>query len=794
MMIKNFFKTAIRNLTKRKGYAFINMLGLAMGMGVCLFLVLLNQYAFQVDGYHENGERIYRLADKVKTQSGSVVDAAITPAPWGEAIAQNYPGVEEYVRFSTRSEVVQKDEKIFRYGVTHTDSSVFRVFTYPLKWGDPETALKRPNSVVLSEHISEVYFGTSNPVGETLILDDISYEVTGVLQKIPDKSSIFFDLLVPYSSQTEAEYPELNNLTSHNQHTYFLLRNGTDPKQVEAGLQDFIVSQFGEEGLERYQPYLQPYESMYLHSDLFAEHGETLDITYVYIFSAIAFLILLIACVNFVNMATARGLERSREVGVRKVIGAGKQQLVVQFLAEALLLSGISVFLSLMLVELALPWFNNLTEWTVEVEYLTNHLYQASVIAVVLVVGLLAGAYPAFFLSSFQPARVLKGDRSSGMSRSMLRRVLVVVQFGVAIFLIIGTRVVDNQLEFLANKELGFETNNIMVTSMTGELRSKDPKTVRNILAAENVISEIAMSSNIPGDASGSKMRIRPEGQFESDEILVSYYSVDEHFLNLFDIELRQGRNFNPEFASDSLEAFLINEAAAREFGWENPVGKTIETGSDEPRKASVVIGVTEDFHFESLHNRIRPLLLQYHPDDFGAIAIKLQTSDISAEAKQIAEFLRQFNAGLPVGYWFLDSDIAQMYNFEEIIGEMLRYFTYLTLFIACMGLLGLASYTINQRKKEIGIRKVMGASVSSILKTLGNDFVRLVILGFLIAAPLAYFLLNWWLQSFAYRTEIGVLTFIAAGLLTVILTVVTIGFHSWRAAVSNPVDSLRSE
>jgi len=276
--------------------------------------------------------------------------------------------------------------------------------------------------------------------------------------------------------------------------------------------------------------------------------------------------------------------------------------------------------------------------------------------------------------------------------------------------------------------------------------------------------------------------------------VLVSYYSVDDRFLNLFEIELRQGRNFDAGLASDSLEAYLVNEAATREFGWENPIGKTIETGSGEDRRVSVVIGVTEDFHFESLHNRIRPLIMQYSPDDFGNIAMKLETSDISAEAKQIAGFLRQFNSGLPVGYWFLDSDIAEMYTFEEIIGEMLRYFTYLTLFIACMGLLGLASYTINQRKKEIGIRKVMGASVSNILKTIGNDFMRLVVLGFLIAAPVAYFLLNWWLQSFAYRTEIGILTFLAAGILTVLLTVATIGFHSWRAAVSNPVDSLRSE
>jgi len=514
MMIKNFFKTAFRNITKRKGYTFINIMGLAIGMGVCLFLVLLNQYAFQIDGYHEKGERIYRLADKVKTQSGSVVDAAITPAPWGEAIAEKYPVAEEFVRFRNGSVVVQKDEKIFPSGITFTDPAFFRVFTYPLKWGDPETALSQPRSVVLSLHVSEVYFGNSNPVGETLVLDDISYKVTGVLEKIPNKSSIFFDLLVPYSAQTEADYPNLNNWTSHNQYTYFLLREGADPVQFEANLQDFIVTQFGEEGLEKYQPYLQPYESMFLESELFAEHGETLDITYVYIFSAIAFLILLIACVNFVNMATARGLERSREVGVRKVIGAGKRQLVFQFLAEAIILSGMSVFLSFMFVELALPWFNNLTEWTVEVDYLTNHVYQVSVIAVVLLVGLLAGAYPAFFLSSFQPARVLKGDRSTGMNRSTLRRILVVAQFGAAIFLIIGSGVVDKQLDFLANKELGFETKNIMITSLTDELRGKNPETVRNMISEETGITEMTMSSNIPGTGSGSKLRIRPEGQF----------------------------------------------------------------------------------------------------------------------------------------------------------------------------------------------------------------------------------------------------------------------------------------
>lgn len=793
-MLSNFFKIAFRNLFKHKGYSLINVLGLAIGMGVCLFLVLLDQYAYNFDAYHQNGDRIYRLADKVKTQSGSIVDAAITPAPWGEAIKQDFSQVEEQVRFMGRSHAVAKEEKVFRYYVTYVDRSILDVFTYPLKQGDAGTALSRPGSIVLTEQAAEVYFGNENPLGQTLLVDEKPHEVTGVLRKLPDQSSFTFNMLIPFSSLTEETYSSLNNWTSHNLYTYLLLKEGASPDELEAGLSSFITKQFGEEGLERYQPHLQPLESIYLNSNLFAEQGSTLDVAYIYIFTAIAFLILLIACINFINLATARGMERAREVGVRKVLGAGKMQLVIQFLSEALILSVISVFIAMQLVELALPWFNDLADWNVQAAYLENPLYLISAVGMILIVSLLAGGYPAFYLSAFQPAPVLKGDLSTGKRRSLLRTTLVVSQFAVAIFLIISSAVVQGQLDFLKNKDLGFETRNIMVTGIPDNAGPAERETIREELSRRASISAISLTSSIPGDNSGSIRKFRPEGEFAEDGLLVNYYSVDEQFLNLFDVELKSGRNFNPNLASDSSDAFIINEAAARKFGWSDPLEKTIVVGDEEEARTARVVGLAEDFHFETLHNSIRPLILQYRPENFGSIAMKLNTADLSGTAGEIVDFMKSFNAGLPVNYYFLEEDIADEYTTENVIGEMLRYFTYLTILIACMGLFGLASYTIIQRRQEIGIRKVLGATIAGIVATLSREFIKLVVIGFLVAAPLAYFLVNQWLNSFAYSTEMGLLVFLGSGLLAVAIAVVTVSYHAIQAATMNPVKSLRSE
>ncbi|MDX1586248.1 MAG: ABC transporter permease, partial [Balneolaceae bacterium] len=750
---------------------------------------------YNFDTYHENSHRIYRLADKVKTSSGSIIDAAITPAPWAEAIAADIPEVESYVRFTGQNRSVGYGDKVFTYEVDFVDESILDVFSYPLKYGDKETALQNPRSVVIRDFVAETYFGNYNPVGETLIINDVPHQVTGVLKKLPDQSSILFNMFVPFSSLNKQTYNNIDNWESHNLYTYLLLRDGADPGEVEKELQNFIVKNFGEEGLDKYQPHLQNLEDIYLKSNLFAEHGDSLDISYVYIFTAIGFLILLIACINFINMATAKGMERAREVGMRKVLGADKRQLIFQFLSEAFLMSLFAVLLGLTLVEFALPWFNDLAEWNVQAAYLENWIYLISAGLLVFLVSLLAGGYPAFYLSSFKPAPVLKGTKTTGKSRSWLRTVLVVSQFSVAIFLIIGSWVADNQIEYLQNKDLGFKSGNIMVSNLPSDLSRESKATIKEELDRKSAVSGSSLTRNIPGEESGSISGFKPEGQFEEDGLLVNYYIVDDNFITLFDIELQEGRNFNQLQASDSTSSVIVNEAAVKQFGWDDAIGKTIAEGTGESMKTYTVIGVVENVHFETLHNTIRPLLLFYKPESLNRIAIELNTTELSLAAGEINTFLKQYNAELPLGgYYFLESSLEGEYVTEEVIGEMLRDFTYLTILIACMGLLGLAAYTIHQRKKEIGIRKVLGASVYSIITGLSLEFVKLTVIGFAIAAPVAYILMGEWLSSFAYRTEISFFVLAGAGFLTITIAMATISYTTIRAAHMNPAEILKSE
>ncbi|NGP77672.1 FtsX-like permease family protein [Balneolaceae bacterium YR4-1] len=793
-MLLNYLKLALRNLSKQKGYTAINVIGLGIGMGICLFLFLLDQYAINFDTHHENSHRIYRLADKVKTSSGSIVDAAITPAPWAEAITDDFPEVESFVRFTGQNRTVGYGDKVFTFEVEFVDETILDVFTYPLKYGNKETALQNPHSVVLTDFIAETYFGNYNPVGETMMINDVPHTVTGVLKKQPSQSSLWFNMFVPFSSLDKQSYSNIDNWENHNLYSYLLLSESADPTEVEKDLEQFIVKNFGEEGLEKYQPHLQNLEDIYLRSNLFAEHGDSLDISYVYIFTAIGFLILLIACINFINMATAKGIERAREVGMRKVLGAGKQQLIFQFLSEAFLMSLIAVFLGLTLVEFALPLFNDLAEWNVQAAYFENGFYLITAVLLVILVSLLAGGYPAFYLSSFKPAPVLKGSKTTGKSRSWLRTVLVVSQFSVAVFLIIGSWVADSQIEYLQNKDLGFKSGNIMVSNLPPNLSRENKFMIKEELERKSAVSGSSLTANIPGEDSGSISSFRPEGQFEQDGLLVNYYEVDNSFIALFEIELVEGRNFNAVQAGDTTTSVIVNKAAISQFGWEDAVGKTIAESTGETTRTYTVIGVVENFHFETLHNAIRPLILKYRPEAFQRIAIELNTTELAETAGEINTFLKQFNAGLPVGYFFLESNLAGEYVTEEVISEMLRYFTYLTILIACMGLLGLAAYTTYQRKKEIGIRKVLGASVYSIITGLSLEFVKLTTIGFVIAAPIAYNLMREWLNSFAYSTEISLFMLAGAGFLTVAIAMATISYTTIRAANTNPAEILKSE
>lgn len=794
-MLKNYLKIAFRNLVKQKGYAFINTVGLSIGMGVCLFLVLLSQYAFTFDQYHENSEQIYRLADKIEQNNGNILDVAISPSPWGQAMVTDFPEIKESVRFVGRGAAVEYEDKILRQGVTYVDEAVFRVFSYPFKYGNQEDALAQPNSIVITEEMSVRYFADENPVGKTLLLDKVPFEITGVLQKLNPQSSFRFNSLASFSSLDEESYSSINNWRSHNLYTYLLLEEGTNISQLESKFPEFIRKNVGEEYVGRYTPHLQNISELLLFSNLYAEHGETLEVSYVYIFSAIALLILIIACINFVNLATAQGLKRAKEVGVRKVMGAFKRQLIFQFLAEAFLIAIFSVLISLVLVELALPWFNDLAEWSVITNYSANPVYIISIIGFVVLVGLFAGGYPAFILSSFKPVKVLKGENTGINGKSVLKTGLVITQFTVAIFMIISTGAVDRQLDYLKNKDLGFNKNDVIISGVPTEISAIDFDLVREELFRIPGVSQVSFSSNIPGNESGSRNQFYPEGEFAENGLLVNSYSIDDRFISQFGLTLLEGRDFSSDLASDSISSVILNEAAAKRFGWENPIGKIINTRSlDGEAAVYSVIGLVKDFHFETLQSSINPLIMQHDPSRFFDTSIRLSSENTAAVADQVSETLKSLNAGIPLWYYYLEEDIATDYTTEEVIGEMLRYFTYLTILIACLGLLGLVSFTVINRKKEIGIRKVLGASVYSIVQSISFQFLKLVLIGFIVGAPLAYFLVTQWLNSFAYSTPPSPMIFIGSGIVTILIALSTIGYQAIKAALANPVDSLKSE
>ncbi|MEP1307484.1 MAG: ABC transporter permease [Balneola sp.] len=794
-MLKNYLKIALRNLSKQKGYTFINTAGLAIGMGICLFLVLLTQYAVNMDKHHENSDRIYLLADAITQQNGNVLDVGISPSPWGNQLKQEYPEIEESVRLLDNSGNVRYGEKILRQGITYVDEGIFNVFTYSFKYGSSEGALSRPNTIVLTEDMSIRYFANENPVGKTLLVNDEAFEVTGVLAKKHPQSSFYYNALASFKSLDENDYPAMNDWRSHNLYTYLLLQEGANIENLQVSFSDFIAKNVGEEYVDRYRPFLANFEDLYLYSNLYGERWDSLDVSYLYIFSAIGLLILFIACINFINLATAQGMKRAREIGVRKVLGAYKKQLVFQFIAEALILSVLAVIIGVVFVELALPWFNDIAEWSVTTNYLSNPFYLFSIAAIVLLVGTLAGAYPAFFMSAFRPVKVLKGDQASESGKSWLKTTLVVTQFSVAIFLIISSASVENQLSFIKDKDLGFEQSDMYISSIPGISTKQSMETLRGVLFKIPGVSEVSFSSNIPGEESGSRTQLYPEGDLQEGGVLINNYSVDPYFLTQFEIDLVQGRDFSIDLASDSISSIIINEAAVRKFGWEEPIGRTINQrfeGKDP--KDYVVVGVVKDFHFETLHTSIQPLILFSDPSRYFDLSIKLRNADLEPLTAQIGEVLKTFNNGIPTWHYFLEDDLADEYTTENVIAEMLRYFTFLTLFIACLGLLGLVSFTVINRKKEIGIRKVLGASIIGLVQALSFNFIKLVFIGFLIGAPLAYFLISEWLKSFAYSVAPGIPIFVGAAIITMLIAFLTIGYQTVKAALANPIESLKNE
>ncbi len=805
-MLQSYLTIALRNLRRNKMYSFINIVGLAVGISVAALITLYVADELSFDRFHANADRIYRVDGDIKFQGQSFV-LAVSPPPMGQTLKMEFPEVEDYTRFRALGAWnFQYENKVFREErVAFADPSFFTVFTAPVVLGNAVAALSAPETVVLSEHIVHKYFGSENPIGKRLKGDNNKfYTVGAVMKQLPVNSHIRFDVLISMTSYADSKSTEWGN---NNYQTYVLLKQGANPDVVDAKFPS-IVKKYFAPILERdlhinYEKFLA--EGNYAKHSLFPmarihlysgnELGEISpngSIQYVWIFSCVASFVLLIACVNFMNLATARATNRAKEVGIRKTLGSQRSQLVAQFLAESSLMVLCALVLAACLMEIALPAFNQLSGK--EIERTALHTPQfVGVLAILFVaVGVLAGAYPAFVLSSFQPVKVLKGDKSSGSRNSALRSTLVVGQFAASIMLVIGTLVIFNQLRFIQSKNLGFNREQVVVVQDPSGIPDGSSQRFKQEVLRLSGVKSAAVSSYLPtgGWRNNSILWVGKDSPSAS----VQQWVVDADYIPTLGMEVGKGRNFSANNLADSTTA-IVNESAARKFfGNEDPLGKQVQTGmSDSTRRIFTVIGVVKDFHYESLRETIQPLVM-FFGKTVGATSIRFNASETSSVLASIESTWKRLSPNKPFEYEFMDDAFRETYRTEQRTGTILGVFTSLAIMIACLGLFGLAAFAAGQRTKEIGIRKVLGASVVSLIALLSKDFLKLVAIALVVATPLAWYGMNRWLQDFAYRIELSTWFFVLAGAAAVVIAFLTVAGQAWRAARANPVKALRSE
>lgn len=807
-MIRNYFKTAWRNLLKSRGFSLINISGLALGLA-CFILIaiyILDELSF--DRYHEKADRIYRPSSHI-IFAGNELNTAVTSDMMGETLKKDYPEVEEFTRIyqSSGARMVKKNNRWIHEGrVAFVDSTFFKVFTFQALAGGLSTALTRPGKVVLSETAARKYFNTTDVVGKSIeILDNNNrvYEVTAVIKDMPRTSHFRYDFLFPMKNinYNWGEY------LSHNFHTYLLLEEGADYKALEEKFEQYIENHIlpqareavGINSMEEFRKSgnqleysLMPLTDIYLHSDLAIELGQNGSIRYVYIFGMVALFILLIACINFMNLSTARSAGRAREVGIRKVMGTDKASLIGQFLTESTLLAIISTAIALVIVYFTLPLFNELSAKAFTWSDLLQPKIVASLLILPLAVGLLAGYYPALYLSAFRPVEVLKGYAGGRSARSRLRSGLVVFQFATSAFLIIGTIVVYQQLSYMRGKKIGYKKENVLIIDDYYSLHGNTAAFKTEALKISGVTSA-TISGYLPVSYSSRNNQLysREATTTADNSLSMQSWPVDPDYIPTLGIEMTEGRNFMTGNLADSA-AVILNEAAVAHLGYDNPIGQKLYRENDGTI-AYEIIGVVKDFNYESLRQQVYPLGL-FLGNNTQTASFKINTSDAAALVSKMEALWGRMAPGWPFKYRFMDEAFDDMYRTEQRVGRVALSFSVIAILIACLGLLGLAGYMTEQRTKEVGIRKVMGASVGSLVRILSGDFLKLVLIGYAISAPLAWWVMNSWLQDFAYRIHIGWWVFALAAVLALFIAVVTVGFQTVKAALANPVKSLRTE
>jgi putative ABC transport system permease protein len=799
-MFKNYLHIALRNIKKHKSYSLINILGLAIGMACCILITSYVLYELSYDKYHENAGSIYRLKSDAQIGDNHLLIPKSSP-PMSEYMVENFPEVLSAVRFRELGNVPvrYRENQYYEDHIYYTDNSVFDIFTFPLLKGNPQTALKTAYSAVITTDIAKKYFGNEDPIGKVLKVDESeNYTITGVVSTIPRNSHFIFDILCSFETHASRNKMNMKNWLSLNYYTYILIQEGYDYRKLEQKFPAMIENNAG--GIIKavngdLKLTLQPLTSIYLHSQMEQEISRTSNIAYVYIFSIVALFILFIACMNFMNLSTARSANRAQEVGMRKVLGAHRAKIIRQFLSESILYSVLGCVVALLFVEAALPLFRSVSGINLRIIFLENIQFIPGLIGLTIIVGLIAGSYPAFFLSAFQPIRVIKGSLKTGAANARFRSVLVIFQFTISIVLIIGTIVIFNQLQYMKNSRLGFRKEQVVVFPISDESTVESLAPFKGELKSYPGIVNVAASSHVPGQTTYYNPFL-PEGFTRDQMPWMGQLNVDVDYLPTLEIEFVAGRNFSPELKTDQASSVIINETAARRFGWKDPVGKTIMELSNKGvfTLKRTVIGVVKDFHIDSLHRRIGPLLITNNPEWLNTLSVRISPDSIPKTLGFLSEKWNQHNPHRPFQYFFLDDSFDAQYRADEKLSKIFSYFSILAIFIACLGLFGLASFTAEQRTKEIGIRKVLGASISGIVKLLTKEFSKWVLAANVIAWPVAYYAMNKWLQGFAYRIGMEFLTYVLAAIVTLAIALLTVSYQAVRAAKTDPVNSLRYE
>ena len=797
-MFKNYLKIALRNIKKYKGYSFINITGLAVGMTCCILIFCWINDELSYDQFHKNIDQLYRVVRSERTPDGSINQYASTPSPVGTSLKESYPEITEISRLYAFSRqrgrvlLKYKNNQFYEDRFYCADPSFFSIFTFPFIQGDPQSALTNPNSVVLTQDMAEKYFGNENPVGKTLtIVNSHDLTVSAVIENIPANSHVQFDFMSPLEPQLE-QFSWMRKWNIPHFYTYILIDKSADGHEVSKKIR-YHLKRFEPEyyktSLNQYA--LQPVKDIHLRSHYKSDlNGESkIQTVYIAFFSSIAVFVLIIACINFINLTTARSANRAKEIGMRKVSGANRIHIVRQFFGESLLMSFLSLGLAIFLVNLSLPTFNQLSGKQVEFVHLFNLDILIAIVCIVVITGVLSGLYPAVVLSSFQPIGVLKGRTANVIINKHFRRVLVIFQFTLSIILIIGTIVIYNQLEYIQHKKLGYNKDYLIYLSRQGNL-TKQYNVFKEEVLKNSQIRGVTSSSDLPTKTGHYTIVNGWEGSSSEDGMLMNFFSVDEDYLKTFGIEMAEGRFFSETIATDAAEGFVLNQEAVKLMGMQNSVGKRFSFFGREGR----IIGVMKDFHFKSLHQPIEPLIFWINPAWDQYIFVRVQSGEMAATLQFIEELHQKFNPDYPFDFKFLDEDIDQLYRTEMRTKQVLSLFAGFAIFISCIGLFGLASFITVQRTKEIGIRKILGASIVGVVKLLSKEFIKWICIANVISWPFAYFITRKWLDSFAYRIDLTIWPFILAGFSALGIALLTVSYQAIKAALANPVDSLRYE